>query len=342
MALRLRSGRFYRDARPTCINLLLTYSGGCPAGCRYCGLGGATANGSDGDESASFIRVPWPVYGTDRILKRLGKYASDYRRVCISMVTHPKCFDDTLAVLLQVSGATERPISVLAAPSALPLGGIATLKEAGAGMLGVGLDAASERIFKRHRPAHSWRRYWESIEEAVEIFGQSKVSVHLMVGLGETDEELVDTIARLADFGALPHLFSFYPEPGSPMAKRRPPSLRRYRRLQLARHLLAERLARSDAFSFDALGSLAAIGASAETLEKALASPHTFMTNGCPSANGSPAGDGCSEAGHEIACNRPFANERPSCNIRNFPFPPQSADMEKILKQLRLAPASGR
>lgn len=324
MALRLRGGRFYRDARPTCVNLLLSYEDGCSAGCRYCGLGSANGDAQDARDERSFIRVPWPVFGLEKVVGRLRKYAGGHQRVCISMVTHGRCFDDTLTVLKRVKDASERPISVLIAPTATPADGPARLREAGADMLGVGLDAASERIFRRRRPAHSWEHYWDAIRAAAAEFGPKKISVHLMAGLGETDEELLGTIARLVELGALAHLFSFFPEPGSPMQKRRPPPLRRYRRLQLARYLLQNRMIAPEAFGYDESGKLARIGASTDAFDAALGAPETFMTNGCPSADG------------DIACNRPFANERPSARLRNYPFPPTPADQKQILKQLRL------
>ncbi|MFQ5956573.1 MAG: hypothetical protein ACE5KK_02240, partial [Candidatus Brocadiales bacterium] len=38
LSLRFVSGRFYRDARNFCINLLLSYTDDCRANCAYCGL----------------------------------------------------------------------------------------------------------------------------------------------------------------------------------------------------------------------------------------------------------------------------------------------------------------
>ena len=38
MSLGFRRGRFWRDARMTCVNLLLAYEDGCKANCAYCGL----------------------------------------------------------------------------------------------------------------------------------------------------------------------------------------------------------------------------------------------------------------------------------------------------------------
>ncbi len=40
LTLGFKKGRFYRNARLHCINLLQVYPGGCSAGCAYCGLSG--------------------------------------------------------------------------------------------------------------------------------------------------------------------------------------------------------------------------------------------------------------------------------------------------------------
>jgi biotin synthase-related radical SAM superfamily protein len=59
LTLGFKNGRFYRNAKLRCINLLQVYSGGCFANCAYCGLAG---NRISDLENESFIRVAWPVF----------------------------------------------------------------------------------------------------------------------------------------------------------------------------------------------------------------------------------------------------------------------------------------
>lgn len=66
------------------------------------------------------------------------------------------------------------------------------------------------------------------VEEAVLVFGPGKAGVHLVVGLGETEQEMIETIQHAHNLSAFTHLFSFYPEAGSALGERKPPSLGHY------------------------------------------------------------------------------------------------------------------
>jgi biotin synthase len=326
IALRLKSGRFYRDARPTCANLLLAYPQTCLASCAYCGLA-RERPGRASDKS--FIRVEWPVVPTSIVLDRLTTYGSEVKRVCLSMVTHGQAFRDTLDIVSRLKAALDTPLSVLIAPNRFDRRRLTNLKAAGADMIGIGLDAASERIFELRRGRAvrgglSWTNYWRIIEAAVAIFGSGKVNCHLVVGLGETDADLVATIQRLKDLGAPAYLFSFYPEPDSRMARARRPSLVRWRRLQLVKHLLEGGQLAPQQIAFDYKGRIARLDVDGEELAPAILSGLPFMTDGCPGEDGSPA------------CNRPFGSYRPGEPFRDYPFRPTGADIRRIVCQLRL------
>src|SRR4030042_3808042 len=131
IALRLSSGRFYRDARPTCANLLLTYPQTCLANCAYCGLA-RERPGRAGDKS--FIRVEWPVVPTSIVPDRLTTYGSEVKRVCLSMVTHGQACRDTLDIVSRLKAALDTPLSVLIAP--FDRQRLTELKAAGVDMVG--------------------------------------------------------------------------------------------------------------------------------------------------------------------------------------------------------------
>src|SRR3972149_2751930 len=74
IVLGVQPGRFYRDVRLTCINLLLAYNDGCHANCAYCGLARGRPGGYD---EKSFIRVAWPMLSTEDLIERMAKYSAD-------------------------------------------------------------------------------------------------------------------------------------------------------------------------------------------------------------------------------------------------------------------------
>jgi len=244
------------------------------------------------------------------------------------MVTHGQAFRDTLDIVSRLKGALDAPLSVLIAPNLFDRQRLAELKAAGSDIVGIGLDAASERIFELRRGRAvrgglSWANYWRTIEAAVTILGSGKVNCHLVVGLGETDADLVATIQRLKHLGAPAYLFCFYPEPDSRMARARRPSLARWRRLQLVKHLLEGGRLAPEGIGFDGKGRIARLDVDGEDLEPVILSGLPFMTDGCPGEDGS------------LACNRPFGSYRPGEPFRDYPFPPTGGDIRRIVRQLR-------
>lgn len=326
MTLGLRPGRFYREVRLPCVNLLLSYPDGCRANCTFCGL----ARGRPGETAEkSFIRVEWPLLPTELLLERIASHRDRLSRVCLSMVTHPRAYRDTVALSRRITAATGLPLSALITPTLIPAGGLEELRAAGVERIGVGLDAASPRVFHRAKGRgvggpHVWERYWEVMQSARDIFGPWTVSCHIIVGIGETDRELVEVFARLSGQQIQAHLFSFYPEPDSAMGRRRRPSLVRWRRMQLARYLVETGQIGPGDPGYDARGRLCHIGAAPEAVDRAIAGGLPFLTGGCP------GGDG------EVSCTRPFGSYRPGQPFRDFPFMPTPRDIARLRRELRL------
>ncbi|MGR3310680.1 MAG: radical SAM protein [Candidatus Brocadiales bacterium] len=326
IALRFKSGRFYRDVKPYCVNLLLSYPDSCNANCAYCGLA-RTRPTNQGDKS--FIRVEWPVLQTSRVIERIAKYQQNIRRVCVSMVSHPMAVDNTFNITKAIAQSSEVPISVLIAPNLINEEALLKLKNIGADTVGIGLDAASMRVFERTRGKDvngslSWENYWDVLKSAVRIFGRNKVSCHIIVGIGETDRELAEVFFKVYEVGALIHLFSFYAEPDSNMSKKRRPTLKRFRRVQLLRHLIETDCIKPDALEFDATGKNIGIKDADGKIRDAVEGGLPFITGGC-----------CNKDG-DIACNRPFGSYRPGEPFRDFPFYPEPHDIMNIKKELRL------
>jgi len=324
MTLDLKPGIFYRNARLYCINLLLTYANGCAARCAYCGLS-SKRPGSFGEKS--FIRVSWPIASLDEIVSRIADRKDRIMRICISMITNGRSREDTAFITSRLRSSFDIPVSVLISPTIVGTKELESYREAGADRIGVAIDLATERLFDRYRGRdiggpHRWRRYWECLEEAVGLFGKRKAGSHFMVGMGETEKEMCEAIQRVRDLGGWTHLFSFFPEPDSYMADVQPPPMAQYRRIQLARYLIDNDIEKAGRFSFDEGGRITRFGIEGARLEEIIDSGEPFRTSGCEGYDG------------EVACNRPYANSRPGPYIRNFPFPPEKADILRVRKQM--------
>ncbi|MHA1237831.1 MAG: radical SAM protein [Candidatus Odinarchaeia archaeon] len=324
MTLKFVPGKFYRDAKLYCINLLMLYKDGCKANCAYCGLSKSRPGVW---ESKSFIRVDWPVYPLKDVIQRMKKYESEIRRVCVSMITHKRAAKDVETIVSDIHAETDIPISVLISPTVMNKEVLIRLKQAGADRIGVAIDAATPELFEKYRGRgvngpHRWEKYWKILEESLEVFGRGYAGVHLIVGLGETEREMIEAIQKAQDLGAETHLFSFYPEPRSLLANHSPPPVDQYRRIQIARYLINNNISRYDLMKFDAEERVIDFGISPDKLREIIEDGEAFMTSGCPDR------DGC------VACNRPYANERPGDIIRNYPFKPEKQDIEEVKKQL--------
>jgi biotin synthase len=326
IALRMRSGRFSRDFGFGGINLLLNYGQGCRSDCGYCGLA-RTRPGSYEDKS--FIRVEWPLVRTDDLVERMTRFEPKMTRLCISMVTHGRAYRDTCDIARRITKRVRTPISVLVAPPTLTRARVEELRSIGVDMIGIGLDAVTEALFKSIRtdvPAGGlkWERYWNVVTDAREIFGPWKVNVHTLVGLGESDHDLVSLFVALRDRQIFSYLFCFNPEPDSRMAAQPQPSLRRWRRVQLARYLVEAEGYGLGQFGFDSAGGIVHLRAARPAVEAIVADGRAFMTNGCPSENGEPG------------CTRPYGSYRPAEPFRDYPFLPVASDLEEIRRQLQL------
>lgn len=326
IALRFRSGRFNRDFDFGGINLLLNYSDGCQSDCGYCGLA-RTRPGAYDDKS--FIRVEWPLVRTDELVERMAEFESSMTRLCISMVTHGHAYRDTCDITERIVKNVRAPLSILAAPPTLNRERLEHFKAIGVDMIGIGLDAVTEELFRNLRtdvPAGGlkWEKYWEVITDSREIFGPWKVNVHTLVGLGEADEDLVRLFVQLREKEIFAYLFAFNPEPDSRMAEQPKSTIQRWRRVQLAKHLVETEGYGLDSFRFDADGNLLTIDADREQLESIIETGVPFETNGCPGENGEPG------------CTRPYGSYRPTEPFRDYPFAPTPDDLSEIRRQMRL------
>ena len=334
ITLGVMSGRMYRCDCTRCLNLLLTYPEGCRANCAYCGL--ARHREADRDfADRNFIRVNWPAVPLDRVIDIVAADGQNtpFHRMCISMITHPNSDVDTVTVLKRW---TERvapetvAVSILSNPTTMTRQDVETLHGLGADIFTVALDAATPELFDRTRgrgvqSPHTWKKYWEILHDARDIFGPQKFGAHIIVGMGETEHDALSLAQRIVDLGGHNHMFCFFPEKGSLMDHLPATPRDQWRRVQLGRYLIDYCGGRVEHMTFDDRGRVSAFGLPAPELDAIIDSGLPFRTSGCPGKFRDDVS----------ACDRPYGDSPPS-NIASYPFQPDKRDVRKIRKQLGL------
>ncbi|WP_456423344.1 radical SAM protein [Thermococcus sp.] len=282
-------------ARPTTAYLMTYWPGKCLNDCAFCAQARTSRANLD-----RLSRVTWPAFELDNVLKALPN--GRFGRLCLQTIDYPGMLDDVFT-LLEAFRPMKLPVSVSVTP--VDRKTLWDFRELGVDYIGVGLDVASERLFKTLKPDLEWEKMWHFARDVVDVLGEGRALVHVIVGLGETDRELVETFVRAYSIGADVSLFAFTPLRGTRLENLSPPSIERYRRIQLARWLVEKGLSERIAFAGDSI-----VGFDLEGID---VPPSVFATHGCP------------------ACNRPYYNERPRREPYNFPFPPEKEYVREVL-----------
>jgi biotin synthase-related radical SAM superfamily protein len=138
----------------------------------------------------------------------------------------------------RVVGALRRfdlPIGVSLFPTAATP---ARLHALGVAEVKFNLETATPELFAAYCPGLSYGTVWEALAASVPLFGRGRVFSNVLVGLGETDDELDACVDRLVGLGVVPVLRPLTPAAGCNDLPRPTPE----RLVRAARHL------------FDALG----------------------------------------------------------------------------------------
>jgi len=288
---------------PTTAYLML--GGRCLMNCAFCTQARESQAGA-----LHLSRVTWPEYELDRVVERLAVAAAqgDICRACLQVTVTAAAFPQALAILCAVKAASPVPFDVAILPHDLDQ--VRQLLDAGADHIGLGLDAACEPVFRQVKGGN-WARSLALVEETARAF-PGRAALHLIVGLGETEQEMVERIQWAHDLGVTVGLFAFTPVRGTHLADRPAPPLDAYRRVQAARWLIVHDVARVEGMAFDGQGRLCRLGSPLP------ATGQPFQTSGCP------------------GCNRPFYNEQPGGPLYNYPRPLTAAEAARAIQEMEI------
>jgi biotin synthase-related radical SAM superfamily protein len=290
------------DAPPTTAYLMV--GGRCRRDCAFC----AQARSSEASATA-LSRVNWPVWDEVEALDAVREAYTRGRiqRCCLQVTVNPGSVERAQSIAARLGHQVPLSVSVVANVEQ-----VGELFNAGVQRVGLSLDAVNDEVFRRVKGG-DLHKSLEAIQEAANRF-PGCITTHLMVGLGETEEEMVRMMALLLDGGVTPALFAFTPIRGTAMEAVAAPSLARYRRLQVARHLLKQGLCSAQEFSFSGQGQILSFGFPRSVLEEILDDGWAFRTSGCP------------------GCNRPYYNEAPRGPLYNYPRPLTAAEVGRAVE----------
>jgi lipoyl synthase len=304
------------DAEPTTAYLMTYKTGKCLANCGFCPQARASKSSAE-----MLSRVTWPTFPTSNTLTALLTAANQgkIKRVCIQALNYLEVFAQIEALVREIKKVSEIPVSVSCQP--IKRENIVRLANVGVNRLGIALDAATETLFNKVKGketggAYTWQNQFLQLTQALDVFGEGNVSTHIIVGLGETEKQVIEIIQRCVDMGVLPALFAFTPVRGTALESKLPPDLLSYRRIQIARFFIVKGKIRLESMRFSREGGITGYGLSNDELNKEIDSGSPFRTSGCPD------------------CNRPFYNEKPSGPLYNYPKKPNKKEVEKIKRQL--------
>ncbi|PKK91599.1 MAG: hypothetical protein CVV64_02695 [Candidatus Wallbacteria bacterium HGW-Wallbacteria-1] len=328
--------------------LYLLLGNSCTGACAFCSMG--SHGGADylGRTGVRLSRVDWPSRSVNTLLEALErlKASSDLAadnpddgfisrpgenimpgRICIQAVRDMK---DRVLGLMSLLGKFGVPMSVSA--HVQDKFDVDDYIAAGADRVGISLDAASNLVYERIKSSG------EAASDAVKTEFDSrmgliancaaawpgKITTHLIRGIGEGEQEFFETMATLIEWGAEVGLFAFTPLPGTPMSNSPRPDIASYRRLQLARFLMAESILARDevVLSRGVISDLSLsenqkniISVAIENNSLALA----FRTSGCPQ------------------CNRPYYNEGVMEVPYNYPVQPDASSLRSAIEMTGLS-----
>ena len=301
------------DTPPTTAYLQIYTEERCMANCLFC----AQASGSHADmrHIARGMYIPADL---DAVVKRLGlAYDRGYlKRACIQTALYDMWWEDTICLIKSIREKSMIPISL----SVFPLGDekYKELKAVGVNELVIPIDACTSELFDRIKGKntggpYSWESHTDGIKRASQIF--ETVGTHLIIGLGETDEDAAKIIDDLWKYQINSALFSYTYIPGAQiLLENNKEDIRHYRVVQLGRYLITQGLASYSGMLFSH-GDLFDFGLEIDEIMKIIESGIAFQTSGCPE------------------CNRPMANETFS-RIYNFPREPTGNEIEQIKNEL--------
>jgi biotin synthase-related radical SAM superfamily protein len=292
---------------PTTAHFLL--GSGCVNDCAFC----AQARSSDSGPH-QLSRVTWPEFAWEQIREPLAKAISQgtFKRVCVQAVECPEGTGSVLRFVRKVRALSSK-VGISTCVTPYSVSRVTALLDAGASEVGLPVDAATKDTYARVKKG-PLEKAWDVVLRAGRKY-PGKVTTHLIVGLGENEQEMVESLVKARENGIRVGLFSFTPVRGAAMEHWPQPDVSHYRRIQLAAYYL-KRGGGADGIEF-LRGRISKIRIPPD-MRDGVNQGEPFRTSGCPD------------------CNRPYYNERPGQIMMNYPRVLSSDEARRALEETGL------
>ncbi len=255
----------------------------CVFNCAYC------TQARESKSSGKFLsRISWPKFEMGEIISAIER-SNGIRRICLQIVSSLHVKEEAFGFIDKIR---DRGIPISASVR------ISRFEEAkewfdhGIDRIGMATDVVNERLFELYRGGNL-KRHLKLIKEVAEKY-PSKVTTHLIVGLGESEREAVEFLQEMHDLKVGVGLFAFTPMKGTKLENFKSPDMDSYRRVQIAAYLVKNDLSNLSLFEFEN-GRIISFGYDISNIPFS-----AFKTSGCPN------------------CTRPYYNERPGKEMYNF------------------------
>lgn len=179
----------------------------CKIGCRFCPFGTARVE-SD---------IEKVHYSLDSIFRDIDSATNkNYTSIGITTAIPFNLSSDDVAdeLIFTVRKIREKVGSTIPIGVSTRIPSIDKLRqlyESGANEVRLNIEVADEKLAVKLMPNKPQNDIMISLTSAVDVFGRGKVSSNIVVGLGETDSQIVTMVERLAQIGVVATLYPYDP-----------------------------------------------------------------------------------------------------------------------------------
>ncbi|SHH25039.1 radical SAM protein [Tepidibacter thalassicus] len=240
-------------------------------------------------------RVLWPEFEKKEILNALLNYKkNNIKRICLQVMGSNESLKETIDFIKYIKLNLNIPISVSAKIENEE--NLKKLFDIGVNKIGIAIDGANKEVYEKVK-GDDFEQKIKFIKDMGNKY-TDKITTHIIVGLGETHEDIFILYEDLIKNNVTVSLFAFTPVRGTKLEKHEPPSIESYRRVQLMTYLIKKGYTK-DKFKFEN-GYLTYISPIDISIYEEIKMGMPFKISGCK------------------YCNRPYYNERPGGTIYNY------------------------